>query len=221
MRLIIDLQSCQSQASKNRGIGRYSYSFVEAMLKEKNDDTEIYLFVSSLYPSEVDFLKSRFGHHIHADNFIIWEGYNRISHVYGSKKRAEEAIYSRATVLRSYKPDVILVTSLFEGLDEDITVDTKLGLEGIKIATVLYDLIPYQYPDIYLSNPIIKDWYMGRLDSLAHSDLLLSISNSSKMEADTILNSKHKIINISSAVSEDFKVIESNPEKDRLLRNKF
>ncbi|EKY3318380.1 glycosyltransferase [Vibrio cholerae] len=221
MRLIIDLQSCQSQASKNRGIGRYSYSFVEAMLKEKNDDTEIYLFVSSLYPSEVDFLKSRFGHHIHADNFIIWEGYNRISHVYGSKKRAEEAIYSRATVLRSYKPDVILVTSLFEGLDEDITVDTKLGLEGIKIATVLYDLIPYQYPDIYLSNPIIKDWYMGRLDSLAHSDLLLSISNSSKMEADTILNSKHKIINISSAVSENFKVIESNPEKDRLLRNKF
>lgn len=221
MRLLIDLQSCQSQASKNRGIGRYSYSFVEAMIKEKNEDSEIYLFVSSLYPLEVEFLKSRFGRYIHEDNFIIWEGYNNVSHVYGSKKRAKEAIYSRATVLRSYKPDVVLVTSLFEGLDEDITIDTKLGLEGIKIATVLYDLIPYQYPDIYLSNPIIKDWYMGKLDSLAQSDLLLSISNSSKMEADTILNSKSEIRNISSAVSDDFKVIEINLEKDRSLRNKF
>jgi glycosyltransferase involved in cell wall biosynthesis len=221
MRLIIDLQSCQSQASKNRGIGRYSYSFVDAMIKEKNDDIDIYLFVSSLYPLEVEFLKSRFGRYIHEENFIIWEGYNNVSHVYGSKKRAKEAIYSRATVLRSCKPDAVLVTSLFEGLDEDITIDTKLGLEGIKIVTVLYDLIPYQYPDIYLSNPIIKDWYMDKLDSLAQSDLLLSISNSSKMEADNILNNKSEIRNISSAVSDTFKVIEINPEKDRSLINKF
>ncbi|MCZ4372676.1 glycosyltransferase [Vibrio diazotrophicus] len=221
MRLIIDLQSCQSQASKNRGIGRYSYSFVEAILNAKTEDCEIYLFVSASYLQETEFLKSRFSSYVGESHFIVWEGYDCVSYINGDKKRIKEAIYSRATVIRSYKPDVVLITSLFEGLDENITVDTKLGLEGINTVTVLYDLIPYQYPDIYLSNPTIKDWYMGKLDSLIKSDLLLSISKSSMVDAEKLLNCKSKIKNISSAVSEEFTVLKINPEKSKKLKNKF
>ena len=52
----------------------------------------------------------------------------------------------------------------------------------IPVAVTLYDLIPYINPDPYLNNPVIKSWYLEKVDHLRRADLWLGISESSRQE---------------------------------------
>lgn len=75
-------------------------------------------------------------------------------------------------------------------------------MKKITTAVILYDLIPLIHEEVYLSNPIVKDWYLKKIAQLKKSDFILSISESSRNEAITYLNyDKDCIHNISSAAN--------------------
>lgn len=90
-----------------------------------------------------------------------------------SRRQSSEAI--REAFLASLEPVWVIVTSLFEGLVDDAV--TSVGrLVNLRTAVLLYDLIPWIYPDVYLTNHILQNWYIEKLDHLRRADLLLSIS---------------------------------------------
>jgi glycosyltransferase involved in cell wall biosynthesis len=89
----------------------------------------------------------------------------------------------REAFLASLEPDVVHITSLFEGLDDDAVVSVGKYASEIPTSATLYDLIPLINKEVYLTNPVVKKWYYDRLDNLRRVDHLLSISESSRDEA--------------------------------------
>ena len=55
MRIVIDIQGCQSEGSRIRGIGRYSLSFVKSLIRNFSEHEYILFANSSLYDSRMDF----------------------------------------------------------------------------------------------------------------------------------------------------------------------
>jgi glycosyltransferase involved in cell wall biosynthesis len=90
---------------------------------------------------------------------------------------------------------------------EDDTV-ASVGLLGVHVPTALthYDLIPLVMSDIYMpGESAFKDYYMEKLGNVRRADLLLAISEYTRTEAVTWLQrSEESVVNISSAVNEDF-----------------
>ena len=200
MKIVIDLQSLQTQ-SRFRGIGRYSLALTKAIIKNKKDH-EIVIALSNLFPDTIEEIKEEFKELLPKQNIKIW---NAIS---PTKECEEENKPNRKTsqllreiFLSNLKPDIILISSLFEGYIDDAVLSIQEYKTKIPTATILYDLIPFISPQKYLSHKPRSLWYNNKIDMLKKSNALLSISNSAKKEAIDYLNfNENSITNISTAV---------------------
>lgn len=200
MKIVIDLQSLQTQ-SRFRGIGRYSLALTKAIIKNKKDH-EIVIALSNLFPDTIEEVKEEFKELLPKQNIKIW---NAIS---PTKECEEENKPNRKTsqllremFLSNLKPDIILISSLFEGYIDDAVLSIQEYKTKIPTATILYDLIPFISPQKYLSHKPTSLWYYNKIDILKKSNSLLSISNSAKKEAIDYLNfNENSITNISTAV---------------------
>ena len=200
MKIVIDLQSLQTQ-SRFRGIGRYSLALTKAIIKNKKDH-EIVIALSNLFPDTIEEIKEEFKELLPKQNIKIW---NAIS---PTKECEEENKPNRKTsqllremFLSNLKPDIILISSLFEGYIGDAVLSIQEYKTKIPTVTILYDLIPFISPQKYLSHKPTSLWYNNKIDMLKKSNALLSISNSAKKEAIDYLNfNENSITNISTAV---------------------
>ena len=200
MKIVIDLQSLQTQ-SRFRGIGRYSLALTKAIIKNKKDH-EIVIALSNLFPDTIEEIKEEFKELLPKQNIKIW---NAIS---PTKECEEENKPNRKTsqllreiFLSNLKPDIILISSLFEGYIDDAVLSIQEYKTKIPTVTILYDLIPFISPQKYLSHKPTSLWYNNKIDMLKKSNALLSISNSAKKEAIDYLNfNENSITNISTAV---------------------
>jgi glycosyltransferase involved in cell wall biosynthesis len=61
-------------------------------------------------------------------------------------------------------------------------------LNGLKVVSIVYDLIPFLFPDSYLSDPRNAAWNYRRLNALRFHDLLLAISDSTRADCLRVLN---------------------------------
>jgi glycosyltransferase involved in cell wall biosynthesis len=119
--------------------------------------------------------------------------------------RRATAELAREAFITALQPDVVHISSLFEG-SQDCAVSSirKLG-SGPLTAVTLYDLIPLFNQDTYLTSEWTRNWYMDKVASLRRADLLLSISEHARSEALEALGSDPaKVINMSSAISPHF-----------------
>ncbi len=222
MKIIIDLQGAQSTGSRNRGIGRYSLSITKAMLQNKRNH-EIILVLSNLFQETIDLIKDEFEDYIDEKNIYVWNAPNNVSYIDTkndtSRKNAE---YIRETFLASLQPDIIFVTSLFEGLIDDAVTSINLMKYNIPTAVILYDLIPLINSSPYLDNSDVKRWYEAKIEHLKKANLLLSISESSKKEAlDYLHFSSDNVINISTAADSQFKKIDFSKEKSDEILSRY
>lgn len=221
MRLVIDMQGAQSIGNRHRGIGRYTVSLVKALISQKADH-EVLLAVNGAFPETVDALKADFKDLISPDAIKVWwptRPCRAIESANDKNRLVAEA--SIEAFIASLKPDVVLISSLFEGLVDDAAVSVgRLG-RCAPVATILYDLIPLIHSKTYLQNPDMKRWYQQRLDHLSRSDLLLAISRSSAQEAVDHLNfPENAIVNIGTACGEEFRPIAvGKGDREYLLKN--
>ncbi|MDL2357482.1 MAG: glycosyltransferase, partial [Pseudomonadota bacterium] len=103
------------------------------------------------------------------------------------------------------QPDVVLVTSLFEGYVDDAVCSVGRWRSGADTAVVLYDLIPFINPDAYLGTATQRAYYERKIDSLRQAGLLLAISDYSREEAIGALGlDAARVVAISTAVDERF-----------------
>ena len=181
MRLVIDLQGAQA-SNRHRGIGRYSLSLAQGLARNRGDH-EVFIALNGLFPDTIEPIRAAFDGLLPQDNIRVWTAPSPVSAVdAGHDARRQAAELLREQFLASLSPDMVLVSSLFEGLiDEAVTSIGTLSSE-VPTAAVLYDLIPLIHRDIYLQNPVVERWYENKLDHMRRADLLLSISASSGKE---------------------------------------
>ncbi len=205
MRLVIDMQGAQT-SSRFRGIGRYTMSLVNAMAR-LGDGHEILLALNGAYPDTIDLIRAAYAGLLPADAIRVWEPFTPSGGpdvVSASRRQVSEMM--REAFFSSLSPDVVLVTSLFEGFRDEAITSINAFTGTLPTAVILYDLIPLIHRDTYLSEPDHARWYYGKLDHLRRADLLLSISASAGQEAIDWLNFPQRhVVNISSACDEHFR----------------
>jgi glycosyltransferase involved in cell wall biosynthesis len=204
MRILIDLQGAQT-SSRFRGIGRYSLDITKGLLRNSGSH-EIEVLLSGFHLDQVEQIRSELSKFTSQDKIFVWDGVGPTAYVDSHNQwrlRASELM--REAYIAELNPDVILISSFFEGYGDDFAASIGLLECGIPVAVIFYDLIPYLYPNNYLKDPLYAKWYAERLTALRKADFLLAISSASKDEAIEYLGFKEKNVeNVSSAVNDNY-----------------
>ena len=222
MRLVLDLQACQTSGSRFRGIGRYSMALTKAMIR-RAPNHDIRVALNGAFPDAVEAIRGDLRDLLPGGHIRVWNVPGPVAAgnpAHAWQRRAAEVL--REACLHDMKPDLVHVSSLFEGLGDDAV--TSVGERALSppAAVTLYDLIPLINQDRYLTNPIVKDWYFDKLASLRRAKLLLAISESSRQEAIEHLGiHPSRVVNISSAADPMFRPVQVAPDTEQALRARF
>lgn len=206
MRIVIDMQGAQTE-SRFRGIGRYSTALTQAILRNAGEH-EIWIILNSHFPEAVTDVRNSLSDLIPTERIVTFDVPSRISWENPENDwRRQAAELTRESFIAELQPDLVLISSLFEGANLcDAALSTKTLESEFKVAVILYDLIPLLDPDNYLGAKWIRDWYMDKIDNLKRANLLLSISEHSRREAIATLElNGERIVNISSAHTDFFR----------------
>ncbi len=213
MRIVIDLQGAQCD-SRFRGIGRYSLSLALAMARNAGKH-DVWLALNSAFPQSIFDLRETFAGLVDPAQIRVFNNSGHTAEVVPDNAwRVRTSERMREHFLEQLKPDVIHVPTLFEGYGDDAVTSVGSFTSGHKTAVTIHDLIPLMDQANYLSNPIYRDFYFRKLESLKRAGLLLAISESSRLEAVEHLDwSPERIINTSEGADAHFKVLALSPER--------
>jgi len=222
MRIVIDLQGAQSTGSRNRGIGRYALSFTQAVIRNRSEH-EIFIVLNGSFRDTIEPIRARFQNILPRENVRVWQTPGPVSsHSPDNEWRRKTAEIVRECFIASLRPDVVVVTSLFEGFIDDAV--TSIGALSITIPTavVLYDLIPLINRAAYLSDAGVESWYENKIGHLRRANLLLAISESSRQEGVRHLNfPDDHVVNISTAADPRFIRREISELREKKIRRKY
>lgn len=208
MKILIDLQSGQT-VSRIGGIGRYSIALAKSMISLGREH-DFHILLSSLFPDTITSIQEEFSKLIPINKIKIINLLGPLTYAHGGYPNGK-INYKIASILREsfilhLNPDILHVTSHFEGLYSDaVTTCDNLNFKYQKAVT-LYDLIPLVEKKIYLKEKYQLDWYLEKINHLKNYSLFLAISEFSKKEAINLLNiSSDNIFNIGAAVDSRFR----------------
>lgn len=222
MRIVIDLQGAQSE-SRFRGIGRYSLSLTKAILRNKGDH-QILVALNAMFPETIEPIRSALDGLIAQEDIRVWYAPGPVKgYVERNHNRIQIAELIREDFLAGLEPDVVLITSMFDGFGDDTVTSVGQLPARHKTVSILYDLIPLVQSDVYLKpNPVYEKFYRTKLDYLKRSDAWLTISESSLREAVEQLHlDRHNITNISGACDPVFTKVNISDEDQASLRDRF
>ena len=205
MRIVVDLQGAQTE-SRYRGIGRYSLSFTRALLQHSSEH-EFWVILNGRFTEAIDFIEGQLADVLPRSRIRVFDAPSNIAkRTTSSTQMAAAAEIIREAFLADLKPDLVLITSLFEGyLDDAVTSIGLLSDVRVPTAVVHYDLIP-AVREGYINSTEYAEFYQGKLASLKQADLLLAISEHSRSEVTGFLDlPADRVINISAAVDERFR----------------
>jgi glycosyltransferase involved in cell wall biosynthesis len=208
MRILLDLQGVQTPGSRNRGMGRYSMSLAKNMLRH-GQGHDFHVVLNGAFMDAVEWIRSELQEWVPQDNFHIFPAITPTAHINRENdSRRIAAEICREAFIANIQPDIVHISSLFEGLFDD-SVSSIGRLQSCPVAVTLYDLIPLIHRELYLQNHDVERWYEDRLLHLRRANLLLAISRSSAQEAVDYLNFPvDRSINIGADVDPQF---ESSP----------
>lgn len=208
MRIVIDMQGAQTE-SRFRGIGRYSLSIARAIARQA-EAHEVFLALNARFPGSIPSIRQAFEGLIPAERIRIFDVPPSIENS-SWLGRASEMI--REEFLSSLSPDVVLITSVFEGFQSPAVTSIGAGCHRVPTAAILYDLIPLIYSNEYLPNKALQDYYFKKIEWTKNIDRWLAISESSRREGIAHLKrAGDEVVNISTAISDEFKPAELPPE---------
>lgn len=199
MRIVIDLQGAQTE-SRFRGIGRYALALAKAIVRHRGEH-EVLIALNGLFSATIAPIRAEFRDILPRENIRVWHGVGptrECNPANASNRNISE--YLREAAILRMRPDVVLLTSLFEGFGDEAIVSVGLLDTYTPTVSVLYDLIPLIAPDEdFRKNPIHIGYYRRKLDSLKRCSALLAISESARAEAIHALGFREeRVSNISS-----------------------
>ncbi len=198
MKIAIDLQGIQSEGSRARGIGRYSFEIIRNIIEYSPESQFILVANGALKDLRIQFNKQ-----LSKENVSYFEWFAPCPLDYCSKNNIYFTLgkYLRSYAFACLHVDIVLVTSFVEGFSDNCLTDFDHDLLKVNVVSIFYDLIPLINPNLYLnSNPVYARFYKSKLNSLTKLDGLLAISESSLNEVVQYLDyPKENVFNISSA----------------------
>ena len=126
MKILLDLQSCQS-GSRKGGIGRYSLELAKAIAR-RSGGHELWIALNGTMPEPIAGIRADFSDFIQQDRIRVFEVPPSVAALGNSSAKVLAAELIREDFIRSLRPDIIHVSSLFEGLMEDVV--TSVGHLG-------------------------------------------------------------------------------------------
>jgi glycosyltransferase involved in cell wall biosynthesis len=214
------MQGAQSE-SRFRGIGRYTMSFTKALIKNKGQH-EVHIVLNGLLADSIPNILEEFQNLLPSDNIHTWIAPSILVSPHDTEKSYRKMFMelTREAFIESLNPDIIHITNIFEGYNENSVVTFKHFTKSI-VSASLYDLIPLLNPDNYLkNNPAYEDFYYSKIKDLNKLDVLLTISEFSQKEALDHIKMNH-IVNVSGAVDDFFHHIEIEVDENKELKDKF
>ena len=205
MRVVIDMQGAQTE-SRFRGIGRYTLSFSQAVVRNRGEH-EIILALSGLFPDTIEPIRAAFDGLLPQENIRVWHAPGPVADKQpGNDARREIAELTREAFLASLQPDVIHICSLFDGYVDDAVASIGRFDQNTPVSVALYDLIPLLNPDQYLRpNPSFELYYRRKIDDLKKASRFLAISEFSRNEGiDNLQLDKPQVVNVGTAVEPQF-----------------
>lgn len=204
MRILIDMQGAQSE-SRFRGIGRYSLALALGIARNAAPH-EVWLLLNGALPSSIANLRHAFAGLVPAERIRVFDIPTPVAEIDSANvPRCRAAEMVREHFIEQLAPDVVVVTSLFEGYIDDSVVSAGRFAPATRTAVVLYDLIPFLNPGAYLGTPEQRQHYDGKIASLRKAGLLLAISDYTRQEAIEALGlDPQQVVAISTAVDTSF-----------------
>ena len=222
MRIVLDMQGAQTE-SRFRGIGRYTLSFAQAIVRNRGKHTVI-LALSSLLPDAIDSIRAAFQEVLPADHICVWHAVGPVREdTAGNEERREIAEIVREAFLAGLEPDLIHITSLFEGhFDESVGSIGRFDAHT-PVSVSLYDLIPLLNAEHYFKfNPMYEAHYLRKLGFLKRSAACLGISEFATHEGRTHLDKcSARFVNVSTAIEPYFRRVDIDDDAAALLQTKF
>ena len=186
MRIGIDMLGNQS-TSRNRGIGRYTRHLVGQLLA-RHPQHEYFLYVYEGLPGADD----------------RWPGapqLRTVSTPFADQDLRESA--AQIAVENADRLDVLLQTTPLECFRGHVPPAKNVG--GPKLASILYDLIPMLFQDLYLADPQYSRRYFQAVRHLRQYDLLLAISEASRLDGQRVLQlASEQVVTIGAASDGEF-----------------
>ncbi|MDP1998941.1 MAG: glycosyltransferase family 1 protein, partial [Rhodoferax sp.] len=222
MRIVIDMQGAQTE-SRYRGIGRYTLSFTQAVVRNRGQH-EIILALSGLFPDTIEPIRAAFDGILPQENIRVWHALGPVDdHDSENESRRIVAELLREEFLQSLQPDVIHINSLFEGFSDNAVTSIRQHDLHTPISVIYYDSIPLIYSNQYFDfNQNFKKYYFKKLSYQEKATIHLSISEFSREEGLTLLNiASNNIINISTAIESFFKPLHISKLEKEALEHKI
>ena len=122
MRIVIDMQGAQT-VSRFRGIGRYTLNFVKALARNRGRH-EIYLALNGLFKDTIEPIRVAFDELLPQENIRVFSVSGPVREIDPRNKyRRESAELLWEEFLESLNPDVVHISSLFEGYLDDAIIN--------------------------------------------------------------------------------------------------
>ena len=221
MRIVLDMQGAQSTASRTRGIGRYTMALSEALTRNRGEH-EVIVALSGQFPDTVEPIRAAFRGLLPQENIRVWDAPGPVDYVEAPPGRRAIAECIREYFFAHLKPDVVLVSSLFEGFIDNAVTSIGRGPNKIPTAVILYDAIPLIYRTLYLKDAVVEGWYLEKVDHLRRADLLLSISEASRQDGMRYLElNEGSVVNISTAAGAQFSPRNISASRSSELRERY
>lgn len=172
-----------------RGMGRYTFSLIEALVK-KYPEHNFYLFntVSEHTISEELGYPKNFKEIVYfTGRDFYMEKHLEYCEIYGDLIRK---------FIDSYKIDAFVLTSWF---DESIPQYRKEWFSKTSLCIIAYDIIPYLLDEYYLPNITVRNLYLDRLKFIDKCDVVFCISEATKNDISRLFNNDSKSVVIMGA----------------------
>jgi len=223
MKIIIDLQGCQLDAHRLRGIGRYSLSLIKKLIRISLNNQFI-LFANGSLNNIIDCFDDELLEFDKRVSYVNWYGPSlNLKNVSNTKTRFNLAKKLRSYAISLINGDVLLLTSFFDGYDDESVIPLDYNFNLPPVASVIYDLIPLLHPKDYLDNNLgYKRFYLNTVKELHSLDLLFTISDFATKELINSTNIAPSMIsNISSGCDKKIFNTDQNFHDNYLKRRKL
>ncbi len=218
MRIVLDLQACQTEDGGGAP-GRYSLSLARAIARNAGEH-EIVIALNGRFPASVEPLRLAFDGLLSRDRIAVFSVPRSISAIDPANDwRRHAAEQVRSSFLAGLRPDVVHVSSLFTGLEDDAVASVAGGYGPFASTATLSDL------DLLRHSPSVEgrrsDWSLGRLEEARRADLLLVTSDHARDLAMAILEvPEERIVTVPAAADETLEPRDLLPAELRALRRR-
>ncbi len=206
MRLAVDMQPCVTD-SRERGIGRYTLSLVEAIARQLGHRDELDLLIDGVDAERLAAARLAIRGRVRTGRLVhsLYPVDEHCSELVSELSKCGSLLKSR--LVSAISPDALLVCSAFECGGRFVSGYSQLTMLEVPRAVIAYDLIPMIFPDRYIPDGHSHSaWYRKRAEEFAQFDLYLAISEATKRDLVDVLGVRpDRITVIGAGLDEEFK----------------